>query len=53
MNAWLEGFAFHVGVDPVIIVISGLVSFFIAMFTISFQSIKAARENPIKALKSE
>jgi putative ABC transport system permease protein len=51
MTAWLEGFAFHVGIDPWIITISGLVSFFIAMFTISFQSIKAAGESPIRALR--
>ena len=53
MNNWLEGFAFHVGIDPWIVLISGLASLFIAMFTISFQSIKAARENPVKALKNE
>ena len=53
MNNWLEGFAFHVGIDPWIVLISGLASLFIALFTISFQSIKAARENPVKALKNE
>jgi len=50
---WLQGFAFHVGIDAWIIILSGLVSMFIATFTISFQSIKAARENPVKALKNE
>ncbi len=53
MNNWLEGFAFHIGIDAWIVIISGLASLLIAMFTISFQSIKAARENPVKALKNE
>ena len=53
MNRWLAGFAFHAGIDAWIIVVSGLLSLCIALFTISFQSIKAARENPVKALKSE
>ncbi len=53
MNNWLEGFAFHVGIDAWIIAASGLASLIIAMVTISFQSIRAARENPVKALKME
>lgn len=53
MNSWLNGFAFHVGIDPWIVVVSGLASLAVAIFTISFQSLKAARENPVKALKNE
>lgn len=53
MDSWLQGFAFHVGIDPWIIIVSGLTSLLIAMLTISFQSVKAARENPVNALKME
>lgn len=53
MNGWLEGFAFHASIDPWIIFVSGLASLLIALVTISFQSLKAARENPVKALKME
>ena len=53
MHEWLKGFAFHVGIEPWIILVSGLTSLMIALITISFQSIKAARENPVKALKNE
>ena len=53
MNNWLAGFAYRVDVDAWIIILSGLASLMIATFTISFQSIKAARENPVKALKNE
>lgn len=53
MTNWLDGFAYRVNVDAWIIILSGLASLLIATFTISFQSIKAARENPVKALKNE
>lgn len=53
MNSWLNEFAFHVGIDAWIVILSGLASLFIALSTISFQSFKAARENPVKALKNE
>lgn len=53
MNRWLEGFAFRVGIDAWIVILSGIVALLIATITISFQSIKAATENPVKALKNE
>jgi putative ABC transport system permease protein len=53
MHEWLQGFAFHVGIEPWIIALAGLASLLIATLTISFQSINAATENPVKALKSE
>ncbi|MEP6735854.1 MAG: FtsX-like permease family protein [Chryseolinea sp.] len=53
MDKWLSGFAFHVGIDAWVVIIAGAASLFIALFTISFQSMKAARENPVKALKNE
>jgi putative ABC transport system permease protein len=53
MNEWLNGFAFHIGVNVWVIFIAGFASLLIAVVTISFQSIKAARENPVKALKNE
>jgi len=53
MTNWLDGFAYRIKVDAWIIILSGLASLLIATFTISFQSIKAARENPVNALKSE
>jgi putative ABC transport system permease protein len=53
MNSWLEGFAYHVGIDASIIIIAGVTAMAIALITISFQSVRAARENPVKALKME
>lgn len=53
MNRWLEGFAYRVEIKFWIFVLAGLVAITIAALTISFQAIKAARGNPVKALRSE
>ena len=53
INMWLENFAYRISVDAWTILLSGLAAVFVAMFTISFQSIKAARENPVRAMRNE
>jgi putative ABC transport system permease protein len=52
-NNWLQGFANRIEIDASFVIISGVVSIAVALFTISFQSIKAARENPVNAMRSE
>jgi len=53
MNKWLDSFAYKItqGVD--IYIISGLISLLIAWFTISYQSFRAAKTNPVKVLREE
>ena len=53
MYQWLQGFAYHVTIDGWAVLFAGLTSLFIAILSISFQSVRAARENPVKALKNE
>ena len=53
MNAWLQGFAFHVGIQWEIFIIAGFTVLIITLATISFQSFKAANANPIKSLRTE
>lgn len=53
MNKWLQNFAYHTTIRIDTFVISGLLAFLIAFLTISYQSIKAARANPVDALKYE
>jgi putative ABC transport system permease protein len=53
MEKWLLGFAFKIELDVLIFVMAGLLSFAIALLTISFESIKAAIANPVKSLRSE
>ena len=53
MNRWLESFAYRA--DPAIstFVIGGLLSMCIALFTVSYETCKAARANPVDALRYE
>ncbi|MBL0742054.1 ABC transporter permease [Chryseolinea lacunae] len=52
-SSWLDGFAYHTGVDAWAVVLAGLASLITAVITISFQSLKAARANPVDAMRSE
>lgn len=52
-ESWLSGFANRIYIDFTFVVISGLLSLLIALMTTSFQSVKAARENPVKAMRLE
>ena len=53
MNKWLQGFAYKINVSWTVFAIAGLLAMFIAIVTISFQSVKAAIANPVKSLRSE
>lgn len=53
MEEWLASFAYKTQMDWWIFVIAGLSAIVVALFTVSFQSIKAALTNPVKSLRSE
>jgi predicted permease len=53
MNQWLTRFAYHITIDWTIFAIAFLSALFIAWLTVSFESIKAARTNPVNSLRSE
>ncbi len=53
MHRWLQGFAYRINLPVWVFLLSGLATIIIALFTISFQSIKAAIANPVKNLRSE
>lgn len=53
MNEWLKGFAYKTELSWWIFILAGLMALFIALITISWQSFKAARRNPIDALRYE
>lgn len=52
-NSWLQGFAYRIDINPVIVVLSGVAAFIIAWLTVSFQSIKASLSNPVNSLRYE
>ena len=53
MSQWLTGFAYHITIDWTIFVVAFLSALVIAWLTVSFESIKAARTNPVNSLRSE
>ena len=52
-SKWLEEFSYRIDISPLSFVISGLVTLALVLITISFQSVKTALSNPIKALRTE
>ena len=53
MNAWLSQFAFHIAVDPLVFIGSGVAAISVAWITVAYQSVRAAAANPIEALRQE
>ncbi len=53
MNRWLQDFPYRIQMGWLIFLIGGLCTFLIAMFTISFQAIRAANANPLENLRME
>jgi putative ABC transport system permease protein len=53
MDQWLAGFANRIDIGIFIFAISGIVAIFIAWLTVSYQSLKAARANPVESLRYE
>lgn len=53
MNKWLEDFTYKINLSWWVFTLAGMLASVIALFTISFQAIKAALANPVKSLRSE
>jgi putative ABC transport system permease protein len=53
MNKWLQNFAFRIDLSVWTFILSGLVALCIALFTISYQTLKAALANPVSSLRYE
>ena len=53
VSHWLDGFAYRIDLNWWIFGIAGGFSAFIALIIVGWQSIKAARVNPVRSLKNE
>lgn len=53
MGKWLEGFAYKTNISWWIFALAGIVALAIALLTVSWQSFRAATNNPVDALRNE
>ena len=53
MNKWLEDFAYRIAIQWWMFGLVGLMAVGVALVTVSFQVLRAARANPVDALRSE
>jgi len=53
MNEWLKSFAYRINIGIWVFVFSGILAAGIALITVSYQALKAARANPIDSLRYE
>jgi len=53
IRQWLKNFAYKTPIDWWIFLFSGLVALIIAIITVSWQTFKSARRNPVIALRYE
>lgn len=53
MNKWLQGFAYKTTVSWWIFALAGCIALSIVLLTVSWQTFRAARKNPVEALRYE
>jgi putative ABC transport system permease protein len=53
MNSWITSFPYRTTISATVFLISGLAVLFVALSTVSFQTFKAARINPVDSLRHE
>ncbi len=53
ISKWLQGYAFRIHIQPVLFLLPLLVILLVAILTVSYQTVRAALANPVKALRTE
>ncbi len=53
MNQWLSDYAYQIDINWWVFALSGGIALAIAVVTVSFHAVKAARTNPVKSLRTE
>lgn len=53
INWWLKNYTYKVEIGILVYALAGLFAFAVAWITMSYQSIRAARNNPVNSLRSE
>jgi putative ABC transport system permease protein len=53
MQSWIQTFPYKIDISPFTFVIAGIVVLVVSILTVSFQTVKAARTNPVDSLRYE
>ncbi len=53
MNKWLQNFAYRIRINIWMFLASAVIALLIALFTVSYQTLRAARGNPVDSLRYE
>ncbi|MBL1407929.1 ABC transporter permease [Sphingobacterium faecale] len=53
MSKWLEGFAYRIDIQPWTLVLAGCSTLLIALLSVGYQALMAAKRNPVESLKDE
>lgn len=53
MNNWIQSFPYRTEISPMVFLVSGISVLTVALLTVSFQTLKAARTNPVQSLRYE
>ncbi|MEO7988917.1 MAG: ABC transporter permease [Chryseolinea sp.] len=53
MKEWLSTFAYRIELGPIVFLLGGILAAGVAWLTVSYHFIKAARSNPVEALRCE
>jgi putative ABC transport system permease protein len=53
IHHWLQGFAYRANLSGWIFALAGVAAILIALLTVSYQAIRAARANPVASLRAE
>ncbi len=50
---WLQGFTFRIDLSPWLLLVPTTIVLVVAMLTVGTQTLRAARANPVRSLRSE
>jgi putative ABC transport system permease protein len=53
MNKWLDSFAYKTNMSVAMFIMAGLIALCVSILTVSYQSLKAAKANPVDSLRYE
>ncbi|MCB0592787.1 MAG: hypothetical protein H6557_12700 [Lewinellaceae bacterium] len=53
MRQWLQGFAYRIAFDPLLLLLAGLATLVVALLAAGWHSVRAATANPVESIRVE